>query len=73
MSLEDLIVLNERIDELEKQLEEAEEALRFYGDVMNYTDVGMLNLRTCITGDSSVGGKRAREYFKNKGINNVSK
>ena len=56
----------EKVEELEQQLKEANEVIRFYGDVSNYgwDDVPTITSRDC--GDvkhGKIGGKQAREYL----------
>ncbi|WP_417447211.1 hypothetical protein [Kangiella sp.] len=89
------VMLNKKIDKLEKQLEETESALKFYGNENYYflkernidmnqttaifkqdyaegTELSQPNIKTIKVYDCSAKiktdqGKRAREYFKNKG------
>lgn len=64
--------LNKELSKAEKQLEEAEKEISFYGDKDSWeipaidpiTGWGGMSARSNIEHDR---GKRAREYFKNKG------
>jgi len=71
--------LLDHVDALEKKLEKAREALRFYGDYRNWEELGVaayitINHRDCEESPNSGalrGGKKARETLKE--INQVLK
>lgn len=69
--------LQDQIKRLTSQLEKAEEVIEFYADKNNYSNTykaqGVDNMRVIAISDcdrnvfmDSFGGKRAREYFKDK-------